>query len=190
MADRLKLNPGTALLLGYGSLLLKSSMERTLGRPYDLERYTCHVSGWKRTWNSLYPNNRYYYHTETGKKVYPRNILYLNISPSSGLVNGVAYLISDSELAEFDGREAVYDRVDVCDQVIDLEVTGGPVWAYVGKPGYTLSAAVGVKEAAIRKSYIDTVENGLNQLGQAFKAEYGVSTDSPPEANIIDDCLD
>ena len=180
MAQQLRLKEGEAALFGYGSLLLKSSMERTLQRRYDRDRYTCHVRGWKRTWDSLYPNERYYYLDEAGEKVYPENILYLNISRSEGGLNGVLYVINDTDLAEFDKREAVYDRVDVRNQVTDIEVIGGAVWAYVGKPPYVLTVAASASEAAIRKTYIAIVENGLAELGPVFKTEYRLSTDPPP----------
>jgi cation transport regulator ChaC len=190
MAERIQLNPRESAIFGYGSLLLKSSMERTLGRPYDRDRYTCHVSGWRRRWDSLYPNESYYYVGAAGEKVYPKNILYLNISRSDAALNGVLYIIDDAEVATFDKREAVYDRVDVRDQVTDVEIIGGAVWAYVGKPAHVLTAAVSAREAAVRQSYIHIVESGLKELGPTFSAEYRRSTDLPPEANIIDDRID
>jgi hypothetical protein len=190
MPDLVQLDRGEAALFGYGSLLLKTSMERTLGRPYDRQRFVCHVKGWRRTWDSIYPNQRYYYLDGSGGKVYPKNILYLNISRSATTMNGVVYVISDSDLAGFDNREAVYDRVDIRGQVTGIEVKGGPVWAYAGKPEFLLTQPVSAAEAAIRRGYIDIVERGLSELGAAFTADYRASTDPAPEANIVDDRID
>jgi hypothetical protein len=190
MPELLQLNPGEAVLFGYGSLLLQSSMERTFGRPYDRKPYVCHVEGWRRTWNSLYPNQRYYYLDGAGGKIYPENILYLNISRAAGMLNGLAYIIHDEDLPGFDKREAVYDRVDIREQLTDIEVRGGPAWAYTGKPPYLLTRQVSAREAAIRKGYIEIVEEGLKELGPAFTAEYRISTDPPPEANIVDDRME
>ena len=80
--------------------------------------------------------------------------------------------------------------LDVRDHVTDVEVTGAAVWVYAGKPAYVLRVHASATHAAIRKSYIDIVEDGLTELGPIFTAEYRSSTDRPPEANIIDDRVD
>jgi hypothetical protein len=176
-------------LFGYGSLLLKSSMERTLEHPYAPAPVRCRLRGWRRTWDSLYPNDRFYDLVD-GERRYPRNIVYLNVSRSDGTLNGVLYVIGEDDLARFDRREVVYERVDVREDLIDLEVKGGPVWVYVGKPPFLLTAPALPGEAAIRRTYIAIVDAGLAELDAAFRAEYLQSTDAPPASNVIDDRQD
>lgn len=190
MAEVLRVNQGEAVLFGYGSLLLKSSMERTLGRPYEGTPGICHVRGWRRTWDSLYPNQRYYYLDMGGRTVHPKNILYLNITRAADTMNGLLYVIREEDLVGFDKREAVYDRLDIREQILDVEVSGGPAWAYVGKAPYLLTEHVSAREAAIRKGYIEIVESGLKELGVEFTAVYRSSTDAAPEENIVDDRME
>jgi hypothetical protein len=190
MRARIELQPSEVGLFGYGSLLLLGSMERTLGRRYQGERYVCHVHGWRRTWDSIYPNQHYYFVNESGHRRYPKNILYLNVTPTNDLLNGVVYGITKDDLARYDQREAVYDRVDVREALTDLDVTSGPVWMYVGRPEYVLQGAVPREEAAIRRTYIGIVEAGLNELGPEFRQGYLRSSDPVPESNVIDDIME
>ena len=189
MRERLALEPGEVGLFGYGSLLLRESMERTLGRPYGRSPVPCRVRGWRRTWDSLYPNSQFYY-LEGDQRRYPANIIYLNVSPANGAINGLLYVIGEGDLEGFDRREATYSRVDVRNDLIDLDVEGGPVWMYVTKPEFVLTGAVPPTQAAIRRSYIDIVEAGLATLDVAFRDEYARSSDVPPAANVVDDRKD
>lgn len=184
----LTLRPGEVGLFGYGSLLSKGSMERTLERAYTRPRYPGTLRGWRRTWDSFYPNERFYFERVPGERCYPRSILYLNIQPAGTDLNGVVYVISHDDLAGFDAREATYDRVQV--EPIDLHVAGGPVYAYIGKSEFVLRAPVSVDQAAVRASYLDIVEQGLNELGPAFRLGYEASSDAPPPANVIHDLTD
>jgi cation transport regulator ChaC len=183
----IRLAKGEVGLFGYGSLLLQSSMEQTLGRPYTAERYQCRLRGWRRRWNILYPNRTYYFDEPDGGRCYPENIVYLNIERADGILNGLVYIISESELPGYDQREWVYDRVDATTDLVGCEIQGGPIWGYVGKREHVLPSPMPVGHAAIRASYIHIVEQGLSELGAAFRDEYLASTETPPAANIIDD---
>jgi cation transport regulator ChaC len=185
MPHTIELKAGTVGMFGYGSLLLKSSMERTLARPYPGDPIVCRVEGWRRAWNVVTPNERYFY-LEDGQRHYPPSIIYLNVVPDSGAINGLVYVIDEQDLPGFDRREFTYSRVDVRDR-LDIEVTGGPVWMYVGKPPYLFSGPASPREAAVRRSYLRIVDSGLSDLGQDFRAGYERSTDPPPAANIVDD---
>jgi hypothetical protein len=185
------LPPGRSGLFGYGSLLLRSSMERTLGRPYPDAPVVATVRGWRRTWDSIYPNTRFYFEPSAGERCYPANIVYLNIRRDAGTtLNGLIYVVSADDLANFDEREAVYDRVRIDDDLIEPAVAGGSVYAYVGKPAFLLQGAVPRSEAAIRASYIKIVEDGLRDLGPAFRQQYDRSTDEPPAERIVEDRVD
>src|SRR5262245_14859856 len=151
----LALPPGTSGMFGYGSLLLRSSMERTLGRHYDGTPAVVTLRGWRRTWDSIYPNQQFYFEPSAGERCYPAHIIYLNIRRDpAATVNGLVYAVTDDDLRGFDKREAVYDRVRIDDDILGDAVSGGPVYAYVGKPEFILNGRVPVTEAAIRRSYI------------------------------------
>lgn len=187
----LALPPGTSGLFGYGSLLLRSSMERTLGRPYRDAPTVATVRGWRRSWDSIYPNERFYFEPAAGERCYPPHIIYLNIRRDrAATLNGLIYVVGPDDLARFDEREAVYDRIRIDEDVIEPTVTGGPVYAYVGKEGFLLERPVPPTEAAIRASYLAIVDEGLRDLGPAFRRQYDRSTDEPPAGSIIDDRLD
>jgi hypothetical protein len=131
--------------------------------------------------------NRSFYEDRHGQEMTPENIVYLNISRAPGLrTNGLAYTLETEELALFDKREWIYDRITVTDQV-DLKVKGGNLVVYLGKPEYMVPAKCDIEKAAIRKSYLDIVEKGLAQLGEAFRTEYLASTDTPRAELIIND---
>lgn len=189
--DIVRLREGEAGLFGYGSLLLQSSMEQTLGRPYAGTRYACELRGWRRCWNLLYPNNNQFYFVKAaGERCYPANIVYLNIYRVDTSVNGVIYIISEAELAGFDRREWPYDRVNIAGDLIDCEVRGGPVWAYAAKREHVLAAPLPAEQTAIRASYIRIVEGGLEELGPAFRQRYVSSTDAPSPSMIVEDHRD
>ena len=178
-------------LFGYGSLLLRSSMERTLGRRYADAPAVATVRGWRRTWDSIYPNQRFYFEPSAGEKCYPAHIIYLNIRPDpASTLNGLIYVVGPDDLARFDEREAVYDRIRIDEDVVEPVVTGGPVYAYVGRAGFLLERSVPSTEAAIRASYLAIVDEGLRDLGPAFRQQYERSTDQPPAHSIVEDRLD
>jgi gamma-glutamylcyclotransferase (GGCT)/AIG2-like uncharacterized protein YtfP len=185
MPQTIELKDGQIGMFGYGSLLLKSSMERTLARRYEGDPIACHVEGWRRTWNAITPNDRYFYQDGDGRH-YPASIIYLNVVPDRGSINGLVYAIDAQDLPGFDRREFTYSRVDVREQ-LDVAVEGGPVWMYVGKPPFLFAGPASPRDAAVRRSYIRIVESGLSDLGQDFRIEYDASTDPPPLANIVED---
>src|SRR5438067_4914669 len=109
MSQAIELPHGQVGLFGYGSLLLKSSMERTLARAYEGVPIVGCVEGWRRTWNAICPNDRYFYLAD-GQRHYPKNIVYLNVVPDGGSVNGLIYAIDEQDLPGFDRREFTYSR--------------------------------------------------------------------------------
>jgi hypothetical protein len=53
-----------------------------------------------------------------------------------------------------------------------------------------LSQFASPADTAIRKSYIEIVEEGLLEFDEAFRTGYRQSTDVPPPENIVDDRLE
>jgi cation transport regulator ChaC len=184
MPETIRLNNGEQAVFGYGSLLCRRSMEKTLGRPYREPRAICSITGWRRTWDVFMPNNGKYI-DEQGAA--PTNIIYLNIRPTLGVsVNGVLYVVPAATVGEFDAREWVYDRIDGTELLSGVEVRGGHAWMYVGRPEFLVETPQRI-DYAVRQTYIDVVEEGLADLGQEFRAEYQASTDVAPRHLVIHD---
>lgn len=182
------LGEGQMLIFGYGSLLLPGSMESTLGKAYDKPRYPCKLKGWRRSWNVYMPNRSFYEPTAHGEFT-PLNIIYLNVTPSPHeTVNGVLYLVDAEELEAFDRREWVYSRRPIKQELVGINVQGGQAFVYIGKPEWLLDPDNTAREqAAIRRSYLHMVEEGLNTLGPAFRASYERSTDPVPSQLVFSD---
>jgi hypothetical protein len=191
MADSrelIQLETGEHALFGYGSLLSTESLERTLGRRYTGPFVVTGLSGWRRTWDVAMPDRRFHYRDSDGEWVVPDRTLYLNIRPEQGSsINGVVFVVRDAELAAYDEREWIYDRVAVNGQLEDLRVEGGTAWAYVAKPEYLLEPPDSPRRGAVRQTYLDFLAEGHRRLGAEFERRYYASTEPVPRHLVIDD---
>ncbi len=187
----IELSRGQVALFGYGSLLCIQSLEKTLGRRYDGPLESCWLTGWRRIWNVFMPNTGEYYAQLDNDRFYPTNIVYLNIrrSPEDRL-HGVLFVITQDDLASVDAREWIYKRHDVSDVLSGMTVTGGPAFAYVGKPQYHYEATNSPHHAAVRATYLATIELGLQALGENFRTLYEASSDPIPQHLVIEDHRD
>ena len=185
----IRLASGESAICGYGSLLSMQSLERTLGRSYNGPFLQCNIKGWRRTWDAAMPNQKFYAETDQGR-LYPETILYLNVQRDPAVrLNGILFVVDSEELARYDEREWIYERVAITDQ-LDLEITGGSAYVYVCRPEYCKDTVESTREGAIRRTYIEIVENGLTNLGTEFRAAYRRSTDPVPQNLVIADKLD
>ncbi len=184
------INPREAGIFGYGSLLSIASLERTLHQKYNGPFVISSVPDWRRTWDVRQPNHAYYTETDVGR-MYPENILYLNVTAHPGaLLNGVVVVVTIEQLTSLDQREWMYDRVAVTEKLQDVRVIGGEVYLYASKPEFVVHDVVSPRFAAVRASYLDIVETGLADLGSTFRAAYERSTDPVPRHLVIQDLLD
>lgn len=182
----IQLQPAETALVGYGSLLSLRSLERTLGRTYTGPFLRCVVYGWRRTWDAAMPNKAFYTETPHGRMM-PEAILYLNVRRDAGSsINGVVFAVNQEELAAYDRRESIYDRVDVTGD-LDVKVEGGAAYLYVCRPEYILTDVKSPAKAAVRASYLKIVEHGLENLDEEFRKRYLDSTDVTPAHLVIDD---
>jgi hypothetical protein len=182
----IRLLPGQAALVGYGSLLSLPSLERTLGRTYTGPFLPCIVRGWRRTWDAAMPN-RTFHEERPGGPMTPETILYLNVrrDPLTDLP-AILFVVGPQELEAYDRRESIYDRVDVTGEV-NVKTEGGRAYIYVCRPEYCLSGVDSAEKGAVRAEYLRIVENGLAELGEDFRQRYMASTDAVPEHLVIDD---
>ena len=183
----LELRPGEVALFGYGSLLWRPSFERTYGRPYTRQTEVAYLSGFRRVWDALLPNRTFYFRSGPGERCDPEHIVYLNVRPAKAAMNGLLYVITRQDLSGFDEREVTYDRFDVGPLIRGVTVTGGPVYVYASKPTYVAEEKWPRERAAIRQTYLDIVESGLEDLGPEFRTAYEASTDQAMPMNIITD---
>jgi pimeloyl-ACP methyl ester carboxylesterase len=183
----IQLAPGEHAVFGYGPLLSVASLERTLGRRYDGPFVVSRLEGWRRRWNVAMPNDAFVYR-EGETWVQPSRIFYLNVEPEAGRsVNGILFVVTEAELLRLDAREWIYDRVDVTSMLGGVSVTGGTVWAYSGKPQHVFEHPASPREGAIRRTYLDILDQGQRQLGERFAVEYASTTDGVPPALVVKD---
>jgi cation transport regulator ChaC len=182
-----RLSPGQTALFGYGSLLSIRSLEVTLKRKYEGPYITCGLRGWRRTWDIAMPNRTFYSETESGR-MYPQSIVYLNVrrDPAT-LLNGVIFVVDSAELANFDERESVYERVEITSELENVRVEGGPGYIYVGQPRYRIENVPRTEIAAIRATYLQILEDGFAAHRPEFRAVYDQSSDPVPRHLVIDD---
>lgn len=189
-APPIALQPGETAVFGYGSLLSRSSLHRTINREYDGPFVPCVLVGWRRSWDVAMPNQAYYA-LRGPTRVVPRHILYLNIRPEPGAsVNGALFVATAAELQALDAREWIYDRVAITGALQGARVTGGVAFAYVGKPEHVLKDVTSPDVAAVRASYLDLVAAGLQGFDRDFRREFERTSDAVPRHLIIDDRRD
>jgi cation transport regulator ChaC len=183
----LQLQNGESAIFGYGSLLLKSHMELTLGRPYNGPFVSCFLQGWQRSWDVIMPNTTFYTETPSGP-MKPGHIVYLNVRPNAdNLLNGVLFVVRPEELTAFDQREWIYDRRTITQDLRGIAITGGDAYVYVGKPERILPPGLTREHGAVRRTYLDIIEKALRAWGPDFRAQYDASTEVAPQHLVMDD---
>lgn len=188
--SKVRLSPRQTAVIGYGSLMSRASLSKTLQRPYGGVFAHCHVVGWRRSWDVSMPNEAFYYR-DHGTTVYPERIVYLNVRPSPGeLMNGVLFVLDEGELETMHGREWIYEPVVVTDHVRGLTVEGGDAIMYVGRPEHRVRAAGPRKATAIRASYLRILEEALAGVAATFREEFRATSEPVPAHLVIEDALD
>lgn len=181
------LEPGEHAVFGYGSLLSIESLEKTLGRSYTGPFLVCDLVGWRRRWNVAMPNTTFVYR-DRGGWVTPEHIFYLNVERSDAAhVTGILFVVTAEELARFDQREWIYDRVDVTTQLPHVRLEGGSAWVYCGKPPFVRPHPPSASAGAIRRTYLKILDAGHHDLGEAFAKAYAATTDAVPPHLVVDD---
>jgi hypothetical protein len=191
MADTLiVLEPGTTAIVGYGSLLSLESVRRSFDDGYEGPFVLGSIDGWRRDWSVSMPNAAFYYQ-EGGERVYPERIHYLNVVQDAGVaINCSIFVVDQPRLATVNGREWIYEAVDVSANLRGVVVMGGPVLMYVGRPEHVRPLASSPRVSAVRRSYVGIVDAALRSLASELQVTFRRSTAVPPAELIIDDALD
>ena len=157
---------GKICLFGYGSLINRSSAEKTLGRKLDpsLVR-NAWLNGYRRTWNV------YDLVVAEGQDGLTMPMAFYDVErdPASRC-NGVLIPIKSEDLTSFDIRERQYIRVDVTETV--QPVVPGVVYTYVGKA----EARELPKDTVVAESYEKLVADGVRSRGESFMQDFNAST--------------
>lgn len=186
----IELSEGESVVVGYGSLLSIESVSKTLKRDYRGPFITCHVEGWRRSWDVAMPNQAFYYQEE-GKRVYPKQILYLNVRPAPGVfMNCVGFAVNSDELTAMHHREWIYDPLVVTGALRGLRIVGGEALMYVARKEHLLRDVRSPHEGAVRASYLGILQQALQKVTPLFRSEYKRTTDPVPAPLVIDDTLD
>jgi cation transport regulator ChaC len=142
-------------VFGYGSLPAEKG-----GVPCRLRDHRCHW-GVAMDNREAIPGYKVYVDPDTGERP-AVEVAYLSIDAEDGAtVDGVAFPVTDEELAALDHRERNYHREDVTD-LIDADL-GGRVWAYVGSEAGRRRLARGRRRgtAVIARGYLAKVPRGI-----------------------------
>ncbi len=186
----INLGAGETAVVGYGLLLSRDTIDKTLGRIYEGPFASCHIDGWRRSWDVSMPNAAFYYEEE-GARVYPEQILYLNVrrDPDT-LMNCTVFVLREDELAVMHGREWIYNGLVATADLRGVRLEGGDALMYVGKAEHRVRSATSPHDVAVRKSYLRMLDRVLDSVDPAIRAEYRQTTDPMPEHLVIDDSLD
>jgi hypothetical protein len=187
---------GRVGMFGYGSLMSKRFIESSLlEKNYDGPFLSAHVNGYRRAWTfawpstlpSLQPDGRYYrdYVLAGTDTIYPPYLHYLNIQEEAGsVINGVLYLVPESDLSTYDDWELGYERFEITDRITDYTITGGPVYAYRALPEFTREPTKDYRISVVERGYVTIIDDAFLFWGDAFKEEYIKSTIAPDPAVI------
>jgi len=116
-----------------------------------------------------------------------KQVLTLSKLEAGQSVTGTLFVVNAEDLARFDRREWIYDRVNVTDLLRGVTVEGGSAWVYCGKPEHVSEFPATRKLGAVRRTYLDILADGHQSLGPDFVRAYETSTDPVPESLVIDD---
>lgn len=184
------LSAGETAVVGYGLLLWRDTIDKTLGRTYEGPFAQCHIEGWRRSWDVSMPNAAFYYEEE-GHRVYPEKILYLNVRREPGTrMNCAVFVLPQDDLTVMHAREWIYDGVAVTTDLRGVHVEGGDALMYVGKPEHLVRSVANTGDVALRRSYLRMLDRALDAVDPAIRADYRQTTDHIPEHLVIDDALD
>ncbi len=177
-------------MIGYGSLMSKTSMEKTLKRTYQDSVYLIHLEGYQRSWNASYSvinPKRDFFYARDNDTIQIYNGIALNIIESgSEKMNCVLFFITPEELAEFDIREKGYNRIDVTGKINEYEFKGGEVYVYKADEEHTYNYDL-KDNTVLPKRYFELVTKACDSIGVEFRQEFELSTKHLNKVTVLPD---
>lgn len=152
------------IVFGYGSLINRSSAEKTLGRTLCKNQICCATAHhFMRSWTA-----RGCVRLQVKEKIIPCDAVFLDLTASQGgQCNGVVIEVSQRELAQLDIREKGYERC-----VVELETPEGLVSGYT----YVIPEADKFGHGIILGNYKKIIDEALQELPDSFGAQFWEST--------------
>lgn len=179
------------LVFAYGSLLLPESMARTLPGVSIRACVPARCRGMRRTFQVAFPNDGSQtdkaYLDNQGRR--PARVLFANVVPGAGDVNGICIPVDAEQLQLLRARERRYSCVELpaVASYPGQVAIAGPVLTFIGKASYTRGADV--RLGVVARSYLDSVVNGArfwDRRQPGFWADFQASTDHPPPERTAD----
>jgi cation transport regulator ChaC len=175
-------------LFAYGSLVSRSSAERTLVRRVeDIE--TVRLPGWRRRWSLARDNLRCEKTFARPDGSTPAYCLGLNLEPDAAggpAPNGALYEVTAAELDRLSVREIRYDKVEVTDSLGPAAGSFDRAFAFTAKPeNFAPSPPSG---AVIISAYALAVEAAFEELGPTELDAFRKTT-GPYPVDVIDATL-
>jgi hypothetical protein len=186
----LRLGGRETAVVGYGLLLSRDTVDKTLRRRYEGPFVRCRLAGWRRTWNASMPNAAFYLEEGSGR-VYPARILYLNAHRDrEASINCSVFVVDNDDLEALDSREWIYDRVPVTEGLRGLRLEGGEAVIYTCKQEHLVEPGTDPGELAVRQSFLWLLEGVLDGVDPDVRSEFLSTTDPVPEHLVVGDKLD
>jgi hypothetical protein len=184
----INIEKGKIGMIGYGSLMSKTSMEKTLKRTYQDSVYRVHLEGYQRSWNACYSlinPKRDFFYSRDNDTIQIYNSIALNIIESNNeKMNCVLFFITPEELAEFDIREKGYDRINVTDKIDEYAFKGGEVYVYKADKEHTYNYQL-KDNTVLPKPYFDLVTRACDSIGIEFRQEFESSTKHLDKVTVL-----
>ena len=173
-------------VFGYGSLVSREDIFRTLGRQVEFI-YPATLNGWIRDWSVVIDNTTSHRQFALGGgKGVANYVAALNVrrpatdEPSTN-PNGILFEVSEADLRKLDKRESHYRRVDITTDVVNRPT--GTVYTYTGLDQFLDVHNEAVK-AVIPESYLELVTQGFASLGPDMRGEY-LRTTQPSSLPVV-----
>ena len=150
-------------IFGYGSLLDKDSIEKTLGIPVCDEQFGfATLRGFTRSWSLFHHLDCY---PENKRALFPSHkkyAVYLDVVPEKGaVISGSLIMVSRDQLCHLDQREMNYYKLEVSKHLQDGIFSVDECYLYVGHKAYQ-TARVEHDDCIIVKEYVDLVHRQLS----------------------------
>jgi hypothetical protein len=166
-------------LVAYGSLATQASLEHSLGRAVDPPELVS-ISGWRRSWTSVYVDSGWAALDEAGRLYQPRLWHYLDLEAASeSRLRAAVYRLRAEDLARLDRREIGYERL-----VLGGAGAGRRLWAYRSLAAFRAPLPEEPRQGAIARSYLELVLRGHRELGLDPQR---LGDLIPPAALVVDD---
>lgn len=183
-----KIPEGHVGMFGYGSLMSKNLIETgLLDKVYDGPFLPAHLKGYKRSWTFAWPTDLPLYNVDStfskdyilveGDTIFPKYLHFLNIEEDPNtVINGVLYIVPESDLPSYDVWELGYERFEVTDLIQGYTIAGGPVFAYKALPDFKLNPTNDLRQNVVELAYWRILEDAFAFWGKDFQNEYEKTT--------------